>query len=262
MTYRFSIIKRTYEEDAIIAFIDLLGTRKLYKKMPAEDLANKIIDVLVGEFDLKFSEYFSSEEMKANFDVSIFADSIAITERLSTSKLIERMVDFLLDFQEDLILNFDSPSRAIIIEDAFFSFKMTDANADSILKSQYTSISLCGGRGIRCAHDTLEGLPIGVYVAETLKKDLHPAQQARIIPVKDEEIYFIKKKTSVFPHVPTETLSLLTEDNTTILESLKTIYNDDDVFQKKAPWILVHLGKQNEIIRRAIQAINGHSRKL
>lgn len=249
MSYRFSIIKREYENDALIAFIDLLGTRKLYKNTLAEDQANKVLSVLLGEFDIKFSEYFSTEEIKENFDVSIFADSIAISERVITSKIIERLVDFLLDYQEDLLINYDSPSRAILIKNSFFSFKITDATTESILGSPYTNISLCGGRGIRFAHDCLEGLPIGVYVTDIIKKDLNAEQQDRIIPVKGEELSFIKKKTTIIPYVPDNTLALISEDSKTISESLKASFPDKDAFEKMTPWILVHLGKENEIIR-------------
>ncbi|MEK6698351.1 MAG: hypothetical protein AABZ10_04825 [Nitrospirota bacterium] len=249
MSYRFNIKKRVYENDALIAFIDLLGTRKLYQSTLAEDQANKVLNVLLGEFDIKFSEYFSSEEIKENFDVSIFADSIAISERVSTSKIIERFLDFLLAYQEDLLVNYNSPSRAILIKDSFFSFKMTDASAESILGSPYTTISLCGGKGIRFAHDCLEGLPIGVYVTDIIKKDLNAEQQARIIPVQGEELSFIKKKTTIMPYVPYNTLALISADSKTISESLKACFPDKDAFEKMTPWILVHLGKENEIIR-------------
>lgn len=253
MSYRFSIIKREYEDDALIAFIDLLGTHKLYQNTLAEDQANKVLEVLLGEFDIKISEYFSTEEIKENFDVSIFADSIVISERVSTSKIIERLVDFLLDYQEDLLINFRSPSRAILIKDSFFSFKITDAVTVSILGSPYTNISLCGGRGISFAHNCLEGLPIGVYVTDIIKKDLNAVQRTRVIPVKDETLSFIKKKTDGIPFLPRETHDLLIKKpnagRKAIMDSLKASFPDKEAFEKWTPWILVHLGKKNEIIR-------------
>ena len=249
MDYRFSIIKREYEDKAIIAFIDLLGTRKLYTSLPTEDQANQVLNVLLGEFDIKFSEYFSAEEIKENFDVSIFADSIVISERLTTSKLIERLVDFLLDYQEDILINNKSSSRAILLKDSFFSFKITDATTESILGSKYTNISLCGGKGIRFADKYLKGLPIGVYVTDNIKKDLSTDQLSRVVPVRGEELSFIKKTTTIMPYIPDDTRALVTEDRETILKSLKETIQDKDAFEKKVPWILVHLGKDKEIIR-------------
>lgn len=252
MEYRFSIIKREFENDALTAFIDLLGTRKLYESTSTEEQANKALNDLLGEFDIKFSEHFPTREIKQNFDVSIFADSIVISERKRTPKIVERLVDFLLDYQEYLLLNFDSPSRAILAKDSFFSFKITGASTKSILGSQYTNISLCGGRGIKFAHDCLEGLPIGVYVTARIEEDLNAEQRARVIPVKDEKLSFIKKKTSM-PFLPSETLDLLLKKpnigRKAIMNSLKASFPDKDAFEKMAPWILVHLGKENEIIR-------------
>ncbi len=249
MSHRFTIIKREYENNALIAFIDLLGTRKLYETTLAEDQANKVLSVLLGEFDIKFSEYFSKEEIKENFDISIFADSIAISERLNTSNIIERLVDFLLDYQESILGNFDAPSRTILIKDSFFSFKLKDVTPESVLGSQFTTISLCGGKGVRFADKCLKGLPIGVYVTDIIKENLNSDQQSRVIPVKDEALSFVKKKTPIIPYIPDNTLDLISEDRETILKSLKESFHDRDLFEKKAPWILVHLGKINEIIR-------------
>jgi len=253
MSYRFSIIKREYENDAIIAFIDLLGTRKLYENTLAKNQAKKALYALLGEFDIKFSEHFQLE-IKQNFDVSIFADSIVISERVKTPKIVERLVDFLLDYQEDLLLNFDSPSRAILTKDSFFSFKITDASPESILGSIYTNISLCGGKGIKFAHDSFKGLPIGVYVTDRIEEGLNAEQRARVIPVKDENLSFIKKKTTIMPYLPPETLDLMLREPTAgrkaVKDSLKASFPDQDALEKRASWILIHMGKQTKIIRK------------
>ena len=256
-TARFSVTKREFENDAIIIFIDLLGTRKLYGSTSAEDQANKTVNVLLGEFDIKFSEYFSEEEIKQNnFDVSIFADSIVISERIKTPKIVERLVNFLLDYQMDLFLNYQSPSRAIILKGSFFSFKITGASKKSILGSKYTNISLCGGKGIKSAHDSLKGLPMGVYVAIKIKKDLNGEQRKRLIPVKGEELYFIKNtngNSAAIAKLPYKTVGLLIDkpnaSRKTIVNSLKESYPDPDAAKKMIPWLLVHLEKEFDIIR-------------
>jgi hypothetical protein len=191
MEYRFSIIKRVFENNSLIAFIDLLGTRKLYgSPLATEQQAKKTLWVLLGQFDICFPKYFQEDEIEQNFDVSIFADSIIVSQRKSTPNIVERLVDFSLGYQVDLLLK-EAPTRTIIIRDSFFSFKMIDASRQSILGSPYTNISLCGGRGIRYAHDTQEGLPIGVYVAKTIKSNLSARQKERLIPVRnDEDLFF------------------------------------------------------------------------
>lgn len=67
--------------------------------------------------------------------------------------------------------------------------------------------------------------------------------------MKDEELYFVKKRTPIMPHVPDKTVTVVHKSRGMILKSLKAHFDDEDIFNKKAPWILVHLGKENEIIR-------------
>jgi hypothetical protein len=92
----FGAIKHSFENnDALIAFIDLLGIRQLYKNGMTEDQANKILYTLVSEFNIIFSDrdHFTTEEIKnGHFDVSIYADSIVISQRLTTARFIERIV--------------------------------------------------------------------------------------------------------------------------------------------------------------------------
>jgi hypothetical protein len=254
MGYRFSIIKRVFENDSLIAFIDLLGTRKLYgSTLGTEQQAKKTLWVLLGQFDICFSKYFREDEIEQNFDVSIFADSIVVSQRKNTPNLVERLVDFSLGYQADLLLK-EVPTRTTIIRDRFFSFKMIDPSRQSILGSRYTNISLCGGRGIKYAHNTQEGLPIGVYVAKTIKNGLSAKQKERLIPVRnDEGLFFIKQKHDVFNFLPDEAVDLLTKKPSAgikaIRHSLKASHLDEDAVKKLLPWVLVHLGRKNEIVR-------------
>ncbi len=251
---RFTITKRHAENDAIIIFIDLLGTRALYQHGLAVDQAEKMLQVLLGEFAIQFSYNFTEPEISQNFDVSIFADSIAISPRIQTPRVVERCVTFLLNYQASILINHASPSRAIVTKDAFFSLKVSNPKK-SILASSYTTISLCGGRGIKAAHDSLEGLPLGVYIYDDLWSDLSSEQQKRLIPVRQDNLYFIKMEDNyIMRFLPDETVNLLDSksviDRNAILSTLKDAFRDQDEFDKKSPWILAHLGKDNEIIRK------------
>jgi len=254
MRYRFSIIKRQFENDALIAFIDLLGTRKLCENTSAEEQAEKTLRALLEELDIVFSEHFGESEIKEKFDVSIFADSIVISQRTRTRKIVERLVEFSLQYQAHLLLNLHSPSRALLTKDSFFSFKMTGASPKSILGSVYTDISLCGGKGINFAHDNLKGLPIGVYVTGRVREELSSELKNRVVPVrKDENLFFIKQKNSIIPFLPDKTVDLLNRNANAgrkgIRDSLKASDSDEDALKKLLPWVLVHLGRENEIIR-------------
>ncbi len=254
MEYRFDVIKRTFEDKALIAFIDLLGTKKLYESPPTEEQAKKILRALLVEFDISFSEYFGKES-KDNFDISIFADSIVINMRRKLVNIVERLFDFLLCYQQQLMLNCKIPSRAIVTEDAFFSFKMTRASPESILRSKYTNVSLCGGKGIKFANDKLKGLPIGVYATDKIRGDLSRKQNERIIRVQDDDLFFIKQSIDVVHFLPDNTIDmLLSRPDATkedIENSLKDANFDEDALKKWLPWFLVHMRRQDEITRES-----------
>ena len=260
MGYRFTTKTRVYDNDALIAFIDLLGTRKFYGTGSAEQQAKKILRVLLSQFDICFSRYLMKDVIEENFDVSIFADSIVVSQRKGNSAIVERLVDFTLGYQANLLLK-SVPSRATLIKDSFFSFKVFEASQASILGSQYTTISLCGGRGIKLAHDSLEGLPLGVYISERIMNDMTPEQQKRTIPVKDNsKLFFIKQKSNVLnflQELSVETFHLLSNNpdanNKAIRRSLKMSHLEKEALKKLLPWVLAHLGRQNKIHRQTNQ---------
>lgn len=143
---------------------------------------------------------------------------------------------------------------------------MSGASKASILGSQYTTISLCGGRGIKLAHHSQEGLPLGVYVSDRIVNDLTAEQQQRAVPVKDDrKLLFIKQKHDVLaflPYLSEKTFLLLSKNpdasTTAIRRSLKTSHPKKDEVKKLLPWVLVHLGRQNEIHRRTSQSNRSH----
>lgn len=264
MEYAFSIIKRVVANDVPVAFIDLLGTRKLYENTPAERQAQKMMYALLSRFHIKFSANKHFGGIEQNFDVSIFADSIVISERKRTPRIIERLVDFLLSYQADLYLNLGSLSSAVLIKDSFFSLKMTNPSPKNILGSPYTSVSLCGGKSIKLAHDYLKGLPMGVYVTKTIEKDLSEKQKERVVAVKDDEnLLFVKQKQDILNFLPHRTLKVLTRnpnaDNKAIWDSLKALHSDEDRLKKFLPWVLIHLGIDGDKVLNRDAANGDHS---
>jgi hypothetical protein len=267
MSEHFSVRKRVFENDAVVVFIDLLGTRAFYDTGLTEHQAQSTLWKLLSKFGNSFSKHFGPNEIEQNFDVSIFADSIVVSQRKGNSTIVERMVNFLLDYQADL-LQMGVLSRATIVRDSFFSLKISGASKASILGSEYTTISLCGGRGIRLAHDSQEGLPLGVYVSERIVNDLTVEQQKRAIPIKDDrKWFFIKQKHDLLAFMDflsEKTFRLLNKNpdasTTAIRRALKTSHPEKEALKKLMPWVLVHLGRQNEIHRRTSKC--SRSRKL
>lgn len=252
MNYRFKIIKRTFEKDSLVIFIDLLGTTKLYgSTLQTEQQAEKALSALLEQFDINFSKYFEEKELKDSFDISIFADSIVISQRKNIPNIVERLVDFSLGYQISL-LSMAVPTRTIIAIDSFFSFKLIDPSKKSILGSQCTSVSLCGGRGVISAHKRQKGLPIGVYVDNILKTKLNAEQKKGIIPIMaDDNLSFIKQKHNILNILPDDTLSLLVNNSNAsikaIRHSLEASQQDKEAIEKFLPWILIHLGRKKYV---------------
>lgn len=96
MGERFCITKRVFENEAVIAFIDLLGTREFYDTGLTEQQAQRTLWTLLAQFDISFSKHFQQYEIEQNFDVSIYADSIVVWHRKGNSAMVERLVDFSL----------------------------------------------------------------------------------------------------------------------------------------------------------------------
>ncbi|MGA2517793.1 MAG: hypothetical protein ABSG44_14745 [Thermodesulfobacteriota bacterium] len=254
MAHVFDVIKRTFDDNAIVLFIDLLGTRTYWKSAtPTEDQALTTIQALLGDFDIVFTKHFNQEERKDSFDVSIYTDSIVISQRKDVTNIIDRITKLALSYQLCLLQK-DEMSRAIILKDAFFSFKMGKISDESILGSRYTSISLCGGRGIISAHEREAGLPIGVYVDNCFLPHLSDEFKNRIVSIKqDSSLYFVKQKVDILSLLPENTQKLLLNKPKasikTIRHSLMASLKDNMKVDKFLPWILVHLGKDNEISR-------------
>ena len=246
-----------FENEAIVAFIDLLGTRKFYKsQLPTSEQAMEIYRTLVGEFDIKFSEHFPQNEFKEKFNIHIFGDSIVISPRMKIADIVRRLVDFLLEYQASLLLNFKTKSMAIVTMNSFFSLKINRASKESILDSPYTNISMCGGMGV-IVDEIIKGLPVGVYITKRILDDLGSEQKKRVIPVRlEEDLFFIKQENELgfaCHLLPRETLDILSRNpnasRKSIVNTLEASCSDKEILNKVLPLILIHLGKENEIIR-------------
>lgn len=260
MNHRFSLTERTFEKDAIIAFIDLLGTCDLAETLKAEEQAKKYLCALVSEFDIYFSEIFTEDEIKCYFDVSIFADSIAINIRLKTGNIVERLAKFLLKYQINILLNLQIQSRAIITTGSFFSFKIskTEISPNSILASEFTNIGLCGGLGVIQADKELKGLPLGVYVSEELKNYLSVEQQSCLLPIDERKLFFLKQTgddnfSPFLSNTAIEKLLACSEiSESEICSAIKESYSGKEL-DKIFPWILANMNKLKEIKIKKIE---------
>ena len=185
--------------------------------------------------------------------------TIPISPRIKIHDVVRQLVDFLLEYQASLLLNFETPSRAIVTKNSFFSLKINHASKESTLDSPYTNISICGGGGIKFVDEIIKGLPIGVYITKRIKNGLSQEQEKRVIPVRqevEEDLFFIKQEKEIdfaLRLLPRKTINILSSNpnasRKSIVNTLKASCSNKEILNKVLPLILVHLGKENEIIR-------------
>jgi hypothetical protein len=261
MGHRFDITKRTHKSDAIVLFIDLLGTSALWENaLAVENQAERILWTLLGKFDIVFSDNFNEKEIVNSFDISIFTDTIVISQRLKLPNIVERLVNFATNYHVQLHHN-NIASQAIIVKDSFFSIKLNNVSKESILGSNYTSVSLCGGKGLISAHNRLKGMPIGVYLDSSLKSSLSQEQDKMLVLIKEDiNTLFLKCKTNIYELLPEETLNLLLKrsgaSNKDIKSSLVASGMGEDKIKKYLPWLLVHL-RDNKIMSKNLGLTTG-----
>lgn len=133
-------------EKALLAYIDLLGTRLIYEEMhmTLEKQAERLYMSLLAIFSTEFQNTFTEQEIRDNFYVNIYADSIMICSKIDTKDIIEKLIKSLLKFQWNLIFgaipdNNPIPSRALIDRQPFFSIRIGSPEENSILSSESTT---------------------------------------------------------------------------------------------------------------------------
>ena len=263
----FELTIGTFEDNATLAYLDLCGIRSFYKKSVSTKAQARIIyKALLEIFSEKYFHVFKDRN-KHLFNINIYADSIMICQRLKTERSVERLVDFLLSYQIALIQkNLQTPennrilSRALVVRDSFFYLNVKSATSNSILNSEHTHISLCGGRGLILMDEMLKGLPIGVYVSENLAGKLSNEQQRGKLQVKDDKLFFIKHDEQIttdllFSMLNDETIKELEREERFNLteESIERILKksgyEDAAVKKLVPWFSANLGKRAIIER-------------
>ncbi|MDP2278736.1 MAG: hypothetical protein Q8K51_10985, partial [Nitrospirota bacterium] len=173
------------QNKALLAYIDLLGTKTLYIKNtePLEDMARRLFEPLLAVFNVEFQNSFSEQEIRDNFCVSIYSDSIMICSKVDTADIIEKLISFLLKFQHEAIFGISDryrvPFRALIDREPYFFIRFEQPEEGSILQSKYTTSSLLGGRGMVVMDTKLKKLPVGIYVSEKIKNELIAEIQKR-----------------------------------------------------------------------------------
>lgn len=245
------------DDKAILAYIDLCGTKSLYDEQTNSDslktLAENLFNTLLEKFFDSLQSIFSDTEITNDFYINIYADSIMICVRKREDPTIKKLVEFFLSYQLKLIedpifathiQNETVPFRAILARGPYFSLHLNNISKDHILNSPYLDVSLCGGKGMVGLDKRLSGLPIGVYIEECFMKDSQ-LDADKVLRVKDENLFFVKQDSESI-------IELLTDEELTkACKGEKISLTDRGRFnhEKWDQWIRAHNGEIVEITR-------------
>ncbi len=245
-------IKAT-NNSALILYADLCGTTALYRdeSISVNDQALRMISNIFEPFVEAFENTFVGDERNGKFYINIFGDSIILAERQHVENVHDKLLLFIFRYFNKLIFNtycengvpLSIACRAIITKGPIFSFHLKDVSEASVFNSKYVNSSLCGGRTLIKADQTLKGLPIGIYVTADVKELLN-VDNSRYIQVGNEKLWFVKYKES---QIDINTNGVKLRDF--IMGRVRNM-NKKEVYEKWQPWIEITEGKEKCISRR------------
>jgi hypothetical protein len=176
-----------------------MGTKSLYldDSLSIHEKAERIYGGLLESFLVAFKNSFDEQDIPEKFIVNIYADSILVALRTIDKEAADKLLHFLMTLQRDLISGTQThgisiPSRAILARREYFSINIKESS-DEILNRIFTSISICGGRGMVELDKSLNGLPVGVYISAAIKKDIKFNLYQEYLEVIGKDLYFVKQ---------------------------------------------------------------------
>lgn len=194
---RTMTVKLATIENALIAYVDLLGIKKLYldTAIPIEEKAERIYNGLLHSFLDVYKNSFDQKEISEHFYINIYADSILISLRKKDREGAKKMLNLLMSLQLKLAFGEETdgitiPSRAILSRGEYFALHLIE-NSREMFNPENTSISICGGKGMVDLDKKLLGLPVGVYVTPDVLSDIIDSEFKSTVKVKREKLFFV-----------------------------------------------------------------------
>ncbi len=190
-------VKLVTNNDALIAYVDLLGTTSLYldTRITVKKKAETIYGGLLDSFLDVYKNSFDQEEISEHFYINIYADSILISLRKKDKEGARKMLNLLMSLQLKLAFGEETggitiPSRAILSRGEYFALHLIKSSSE-MFNPENTSISICGGKGMVDLDKKLEGLPVGVYVTPDVLSDIIDSEFKSTVKVRREKLFFV-----------------------------------------------------------------------
>lgn len=180
-------------DDVLIGYLDLCGTKTAYKKLNLKEQVNRI-HVAVSNAWIELSNAFDTGQQ--SLFVHMFADSLVIAQRSKKEPedCLTKLVNYFLTVQSQMLRHSDSSkmpilSRAVIKRGQYYGmlFEQLGSKIDDII----LNFSLVGGPTIVEMDKLLKSLPVGVYIDRSLAAQYRSSNG--LVPVEQEPLAFVKQ---------------------------------------------------------------------
>jgi hypothetical protein len=235
--------------DFLIAYLDLCGTKSIYSKF---ELAQQIewISEIINTVREDMDNMFGNK--KNLLYLHMFTDSLVMVEK--ERNVIENSADkflkFMLKIQYDILLNSerDIPtlSRAMIKRGEYYGMILSESQT---IEEAFMNFSIVGGSTVVEMDETLKGLPMGVYIDDSITGELQ-LDKNRLIDVDGNPLKFVKPSQDSDFMRSVFSLDKGIEDWGKRLINFSD--NNPEFKTKLIPWIDAILGRRRSIGKRQI----------
>lgn len=225
--------KQIASNDALIGYLDLCGTKAVYRTLNLKEQLERII-VAVSNAWTELSNTFGTGQ--ESLYVHMFADSLVIAQRHKSDPkdCLNKLVEYFVSVQFQMLRDSQTHkipilSRCIVKAGSYYGvlFEQLGSKLDDI----FLNLSLVGGPTIVEMDEMLEGLPVGVYIDQSLASQYR--YPSRFVPVEGEQLIFVKPPEDF---ISFERLFGGCEFDQWIKEMIDRTNDDQEFKNKLQPW--------------------------
>lgn len=188
--------KHIASDNVLVGYLDLCGTKVVYATLELEEQVERV-SLAISSAWTELSNVFGTAQQ--SLYVHMFADSLVVAQRNNKdpSDCLNKLVEYFLSVQFKMLQESQSGkipilSRCMVKKGRYYGllFEQVGSKLDDI----NLNFSLVGGPTIVEMDDSLEGLPVGVYIDQALASQY--SDPSRLVPVEGEPMVFVKPPES------------------------------------------------------------------
>nr|MBI3614139.1 hypothetical protein [Nitrospirota bacterium] len=228
-------VRYVRDEDTLLAYLDLLGTKHAYFNFSLDEQIERIAQVIQAvreEIDNRFTE----NERKLVF-FHMYADSVVIAQKTKIESCAAKLVDLMLNVQYQLLINsqynkMPTLSRTLLGRGKYYGLICSEIQQS--IEEASSNFSLIGGSAIIEMDKILRDLPMGTYIDTSLVAEAGIEKERLVNITAESGLKFVRPRDgfdflrSILPDVQTF------ED--WVKQLIESSGNHDGFRNKVIPW--------------------------